>query len=123
MAVPRFVLVAEDDSDILELVRDVLEDAGFRVAGAVGADALMEAKRNRPDLILLDYQMPGMDGVTIARELRADRATQGIPIIAMTATGRASAVCREMDADGCLGKPFEIDHLVTAVDRLVHLTH
>lgn len=119
----KYVLVAEDDNDILSLVLDVLEDAGFRVGSAVGADTLDKARRQHPDLILLDYQMPGMDGVSIAQQLHADPGTTDIPIIAMTAAGRASLVCQEMDADGCLGKPFDIDRLIAAVENLLHLTH
>jgi CheY-like chemotaxis protein len=115
--------VAEDDSDILHLVVDVLEDEGFRVGSTMGANTLAEARQRKPDVILLDYQMPGMDGVEIARQLRADPDTARIPIVAMTAAGRAPLVCHEMDANGCLGKPFDIDHLVAVVDRMVHSTH
>jgi CheY-like chemotaxis protein len=119
----KFVLVAEDDTDISSLVLAVLEDAGFKVASSVGADTLKIARQEHPDLILLDYQMPGMDGVRIARELRNEPSTSDIPIVAMTAAGRAPYVCQEMDANGCLGKPFDIDHLVEVVDRMVHSTH
>jgi len=120
---PKYVLIAEDDKDILSFVREALEDAGFRVGASVGAETLAAVGRERPDVIVLDHQMPGMDGVRIARELRASAATHDIPIIAMTAAGRAPIICREMDADGCLGKPFDIDHLLETVERLTHMTH
>lgn len=119
----KYVLVVEDDRDILDLVEAVLEDAGFRVDSSVGAATLKKIRQKRPDMILMDYQMPGMDGITIAQQIRNDPETQDIPIIAMTAAGRAAMVCNEMDANGCLGKPFDIDHLVNAVDRLIHMTH
>jgi CheY-like chemotaxis protein len=119
----KYVLVAEDDTDIQILVRDVLEDAGFDVGSAVGAETIAAVQARRPDLIMLDYNMPGMDGVRIAQALKADPETAEIPIVAMTAAGRAPMVCREMDAQGCLGKPFDIDHLVEAVDKLIHMTH
>ena len=119
----KLVLVAEDDSDILSLVLAVLEDAGYKVGSTMGSDTVTQAKARLPDLILLDYQMPGMDGVSVAQELHADEKTRHIPIIAMTAAGRAPVVCREMDASGCLGKPFDIDHLLEVVDRLMHTTH
>ncbi|MGI8824877.1 MAG: response regulator [Chloroflexota bacterium] len=119
----KFVLVAEDDPDILSLVLAVLEEEGFRVGSTAGADTLAEVERNRPDIVLLDYQMPGMDGIEIARRLKANSATADIPIIAMTAAGRAAFVCREMDASGCLGKPFDIDELVSVVDQMVHTAH
>jgi DNA-binding response OmpR family regulator len=119
----KYILVAEDDSDISSLVRAVLEDAGFDVGVTVGSDTLKAVRARRPDLVMLDYQMPGMDGVSIAQELKSDSSTAAIPIVAMTAAGRAPYVCQEMDAQGCLGKPFDIDHLVAAVDQLVHMTH
>lgn len=120
---PKNVLVAEDDSDILSLVLEVLEDEGYRVFSSVGLSTLAEARRRKPDVILLDYQMPGMDGISIAQRLKEDPATAHIPIIAMTAAGRAAIVCHEMDAQGCLGKPFDIDHLVHVVGELTHTTH
>ena len=120
---PKHILVAEDDVDILSLVMAVLEDEGFQVQSSVGADTIKLVRQQRPDVVLLDYQMPGMDGVQIARELRADPETSDIPIVAMSAAGRIEVVCNEMDANGCLGKPFDIEELVRVVDRLTHLTH
>jgi CheY-like chemotaxis protein len=119
----KTVLVAEDDMDILGLVRAVLEDEGYTVRAAVGAETVQAAKERRPDVILLDYQMPGMDGISVAQALRGEPDTREIPIVAMTAAGRAAYVCQEMDASGCLGKPFDIDHLLEVVDRLMHTTH
>ena len=119
----KYVLVAEDDRDILSLVLAVLEDAGFRVGSTMGADTVSQVRERKPDVVLLDYQMPGMDGVRVAEELHADPATRQIPIIAMTAAGRAPAVCQQMDAQGCLGKPFDIDHMIEVVQMLTHTTH
>lgn len=119
----KFVLVAEDDSDITSLVTEVLEDAGYQVGSTMGTDTVTQVKERHPDVVLLDYQMPGMDGIRIARQIHADPSTQHIPIVAMTAAGRAAYVCQEMDASGCLGKPFDIDHLLNVVDRLAHTTH
>lgn len=120
---PKTVLVAEDDSDILGLVLAVLEDDGYHVLSAAGRETLEAVERHQPDVVLLDYQMPDMDGVSIAQKLRTNERTKSIPIVAMTAAGRAPFVCREMHADGCLGKPFDIDHLVDVVSKMVHTTH
>lgn len=119
----KYVLVSEDDTDILKLVLEVLEDAGYKVGSTMGANTITEVKKRRPDVILLDNQMPGMTGTRIAQEIRSDPATCEIPIIAMTAAGRAPHVCHEMDANGCLGKPFDIEHLVAVVQELAHSTH
>jgi CheY-like chemotaxis protein len=119
----KTILVAEDDHDILLMVSTVLEDAGYTVLTSVGPDTIDAARTNHPDLVLLDNQMPGMDGVTIAQTLHQDPATKDIPIVAMTAATRAPIVCREMDAMGCLGKPFDIDHLIAVLNRLLHTTH
>jgi CheY-like chemotaxis protein len=119
----KIILVAEDDVDILDLVQEVLEDAGYEVGTAVGPETVKVARERHPDLILLDYQMPGMDGISVAQSLHNDPETRDIPLVAMTAMGRAAYVCQEMDASGCLGKPFDIDHLLEVVDRLMHTTH
>ncbi|GAC1333720.1 MAG: hypothetical protein NVS2B16_31430 [Chloroflexota bacterium] len=117
------VLIAEDDSDILSLVLAVLTDEGYSVRSTMGANTLRAVRERKPDVVLLDYQMPGMNGVQIAQRIREDPETSDIPIVAMTAAGRAALVCTEMDANGCLGKPFDIDELVSVVQRLVHSTH
>lgn len=119
----KFILVAEDDNDVLDLVLEVLGEAGYTVDSTMGEETIAEARERNPDLILLDYQMPGMDGIRVARELRTGADTREIPIIAMTAAGRASVICQEMDANGCLGKPFDIDNLLKVVDNLLHTTH
>ena len=81
---PKLVVVVEDDADIVDLIRAVLEVEGCTVIASVGLDALAEIHQRLPDLVLLDYLMPGMDGVHIEREQRGDPSTSGIPIVAMT---------------------------------------
>lgn len=119
----KVVLVAEDDTAVLGLIRAVLEDEGFTVAATLGAETLVEARERYPDMVLLDYQMPEMDGIQVAQELRADPETQAIPIVAMTAARPAPRICREMDANGCLGKPFNLGHLISVVTCPTHTTH
>jgi len=119
----KYVVVAEDDADIAYVVSDVLESEGYEVRTAVGAAALDLIYERSPDIALLDYQMPGMNGVTIANRLRERPETQDLPIVAMTAATRAPAVCEEMQANACIGKPFDVDQLLVVVEELVHTTH
>src|SRR5436190_5669149 len=68
------LLIAEDESELLEALRDMVEGKGFRVVAATtnGAEAIEIAARHKPDLALLDYQLPGIDGVAIARAIKSD---------------------------------------------------
>lgn len=120
---PQVILVADDDPGIREMIVDVLKDEGFAVEVSVGAATLAELRKHRPDVVLLDYQMPEMDGVAIARRIRSDPEFAQLPIIAMTAAGRAAWVCQQMHADGCLGKPFDIADLIDVLDQPVHQAH
>jgi CheY-like chemotaxis protein len=117
------VLVAEDDNDIAALVRDVLEHEGYEVRRTAGAATLTAVREERPDVLLLDHNMPGMTGVEVARHLHNDPATSDIVIITMTAAHRLGVVCQEMGANGCLGKPFEIEELLSVVDKHSHSTY
>ncbi len=119
----KYVLIAEDDADIALILCDVLESEGYEVRTTVGPEALRAAEERCPDVALLDYQMPGMDGVTVARHLRERAATKNVPIVAMTAATRAQRVCAEMGADACIGKPFDLDRLLQVVESQVHTTH
>src|SRR5919201_3208264 len=74
------ILVVEDDPDIATVVEEMLTAEAYEVVHTGAADALRLARELRPDVILLDYAMPDMDGAEISRRLRADRATAGIPI-------------------------------------------
>jgi CheY-like chemotaxis protein len=122
-AVQRFVLVAEDDTDIAFVVADVLQMEGYDVEVTSGEQTLDAMQRRRPDVLLLDFQMPGMDGVTIARRMHEDPALREVPIVAMTAATRAAELCGRMGANGCIGKPFDVDELLMVVAELRHTPH
>ena len=105
------VLVVDDDDDIRELTRVALElvaDWGVLTA-AGGAEALELAARHRPDAVLLDLMMPGMDGLTTFRHLRADPATGDIPVILVTAKARVGErqAWDELEIAGVISKPFD----------------
>jgi signal transduction histidine kinase len=108
------VLVVDDDPDIRTLVTEVLRDAGLTVASARdGNEALAEAARMRPDVILLDKLMPGMDGTAFASVYRA--AGKGAPIIAFCAARDAEKWAAAIGAVSYIGKPFDVKELESLV--------
>jgi two-component system cell cycle response regulator DivK len=108
------VLVVEDNERNMELVRAVLEHAGFEVRGAGTAEeALTEAVREPPDLVLMDLQLPGQDGVAGLQALRAHPATEGVPVVALTALAMPEDRERVQRAgfDGYWEKPISVRDL------------
>ena len=103
------VLVANDDSDILRFMEINLRLDGFEVVTARdGPDALAKAIAVRPDLVLLDVRMPGIDGYTICARIRADARLAGVPVVMVTANYGTAKVeaARRAGADDFLVKPF-----------------
>jgi DNA-binding response OmpR family regulator len=114
------VLVADDDKDILQLLRLRLELLGYGVVQAAnGVEALELAREEKPALAILDVMMPGLDGLEVARQLRA--ANSRIPIILLTARIQESDVSAGLDAgaDAYLGKPFDVTDLRNKVEELL----
>jgi two-component system alkaline phosphatase synthesis response regulator PhoP len=109
------ILIVDDEPKITRLVRDYLENAGFAVIVARdGREALMRARTERPDLILLDLGLPGLDGLDVTRSLRRDA---GVPIIMLTARAAEAdrVVGLELGADDYVTKPFSPRELVARV--------
>ncbi|HVC82464.1 MAG TPA: response regulator [Chloroflexota bacterium] len=111
------ILVVDDDPMILDFITEALEDDGYQVLTAVGAGALPVAAERQPDCILLDLQMPGMDGEEVSRRLRDQDATAEIPIIVMSAKDRLKATTSRMRINDQLSKPFGLSQLYTVVKR------
>jgi CheY-like chemotaxis protein len=111
------VLVIDDEPDLTEMIRAALEEDGYRVLAAVDEAALEVARAQRPDLILLDLAMPGIDGVEMLERLRAEGASASIPVVAMSAAERLSAVAAVLPLDDRLPKPFDLDDLRAIVAR------
>jgi two-component system alkaline phosphatase synthesis response regulator PhoP len=109
------ILVVDDEPRIVQLVRDYLEHSGFAVLTAAdGPEALRAARTGRPDLVVLDLGLPGLDGLDVARALRRDGE---VPIIMLTARIEESdkLVGLELGADDYLTKPFSPKELVARV--------
>ncbi len=108
MARPR-VLVVDDEEDILELVKYNLAKEGFQVdCATTGEDALAAARSKRPDLVILDLMLPGIDGLDVCRRLKKDPKTEPIPVVMLTAKGEEADVVTglELGADDYVTKPF-----------------
>jgi two-component system, cell cycle response regulator DivK len=114
------ILVVEDNPVNMRLVRLILRTKGFEVNEAVtGHDALSKLRANRPDLILLDMQLPGMDGFTLAAMLKSDAHTRAIPLVAVTAYAMKGDAERILAAgcDAYLRKPIDDAELIEVIER------
>jgi CheY-like chemotaxis protein len=111
------VLVVDDDPGIVALLAAALAAGGYRVLAALGAQALRLAQEERPEVILLDLQMPQMDGAEVCRRLRAEPATAAIPIVLMSADDRPGSAARALAVEDRLPKPFKLSDLFVAVAR------
>lgn len=119
-AVSRPVLLVVDDSlTMRKVLSRTLEREGYLVVSAKdGMDALQVMQENRPDIILLDIEMPRMDGFEFARNIRGDKSTAGIPIIMISSrtAEKHQAHARELGVNAFLGKPVQDDDLLTEIN-------
>ena len=112
------VLVVEDNEKNMKLFRDVLQASGFATLEAASAEEGIElAVANQPGLVLMDVQLPGIDGVEALARLRADERTAAIPVLALTAQAMRGDRERFIEAgfDGYLSKPVDVLELIDAV--------
>jgi DNA-binding response OmpR family regulator len=118
---PARILVADDDPIILRLLQVNLDLEGFAVdTEARGEDALARAKETPPDLILLDVMMPGLTGWDVARQLKEDARTAGIPIVFLSARTQEEDLRRgeELGVAAYVTKPFDPGELVDLIHQL-----
>jgi DNA-binding response OmpR family regulator len=117
VTVPPRILVVEYEADVADLIRAVLIEEGYLVAVARdGADGLQMAQEWHPDLILLDLQLPKLDGSELLKSLREQPSTAETPVVAMSASENIRQHTGELRAaDAALSKPFDIDALLTQV--------
>ena len=119
--ITRTIMVVDDDDEIVDLTRMVLEGGGYQVIPAhSGAGALRALEQSHPDLILLDVNMPGMDGWQVLRVLKVDERTTGIPVamfsVKMEVRDRLHGL--QEGAYDYITKPFSHDELLTRVRRI-----
>jgi two-component system cell cycle response regulator DivK len=120
--VDELVLIVEDNEKNLKLVRDVLQYNGYRTMETATAEEAIEiAQTERPNLILMDIQLPGMDGISAFKVLRADPQTAEIPVIAVTASAMNADKAKILQAgfDGYQAKPIHVREFVEEVRRVL----
>jgi DNA-binding response OmpR family regulator len=116
------VLVVEDEADVVDLLRYNLTKAGFSVLIARdGLKGLEIARKNRPDIVVLDLMLPGMDGYCVCKELRKDSDTEALPILMLTARAELSERVHglEIGADDYVTKPFSPRELILRIQALL----
>jgi DNA-binding response OmpR family regulator len=110
------ILVVDDDAPILLLMRSLLREFGFEpVAAGSGEQAIEEAQKRTPDLILLDRNMPGMTGDEVVRELRSRDRLSTVPILILSGEPIAPDEIARMGATGAVMKPFDVPTLVETI--------
>jgi len=121
----ELILIVEDNEKNLKLVRDVLQFKGYQtVEAGTGEDGVRLAKERHPALVLMDIQLPGMDGITALGRLRADPTTRAIPVIAVTASAMTHDRQKIMAAgfDGYQSKPIRVKEFLEAVRAMLDRT-
>jgi DNA-binding response OmpR family regulator len=116
------ILIVDDDEDVLKTIQLSLTKGGYQVIAVNnGYQALQHARRERPNLVILDYAMPEIDGIEVCRQLRASPATASVPILFLTAYGSIDNKIAGFDAgaDDYLVKPFALQELNLRVKALL----
>jgi two-component system cell cycle response regulator DivK len=114
------ILIVEDNEKNMKLVRDVLQVKGYRTLEAGSAeDGIRLAIEHKPDLVLMDIQLPGMNGIDALGVLRKDATTAGIPVIAVTASvmQQDRKLITEAGFDGYIGKPINLKEFLATVQQ------
>jgi len=116
---PR-ILIADDSPEILTVMEAILDSCGYLVTiAADGFEAWEAIGRDRPNIVVLDIEMPGLDGCEVCRRIKSQPETCGIPVLLVSGCGRTAELARSAGADGFLDKPFYLSDLRDQVDSLL----
>lgn len=116
------ILVVDDEPNMIDIAQAVLEEKGFRVTGVHGGKECLERlKERKPDLILLDIRMPGMDGWDVLKEIKRDKRTKAIPVMIYTVMEKSldERTLRERGVEEYIVKPFKLEDLVRKVEKIM----
>lgn len=116
------ILVVDDEPDVVEIVRLRLEQDGYTILTAGdGKAGLQSARDNKPDLVILDVMMPGLDGFEVAYQMKNDPTTANLPIVMLTARADFGSIAKgwNLDVDNYVTKPFKLDELSDTVKSVL----
>ena len=123
---PKEILIVDDEPDVVVPIQFLMEQQGYRVMAAErGEDALDLIYHYKPDLVILDIMLPGIDGYEVCEIIRLDLNYRDVKIMFLTAKGREVDIAKglTLGADAYLTKPFSNDELVAKVKELLEKTH
>jgi DNA-binding response OmpR family regulator len=123
---PKEILIVDDEPDVVVPIQFLMEQQGYRVmAGERGEDALDLIYHYKPDLVILDIMLPGIDGYEVCEIIRLDPNYRDVRVMFLTAKGREVDIAKglALGADAYLTKPFSNDELVAKVKELLEKTH
>jgi DNA-binding response OmpR family regulator len=118
----KFILCIEDEPEMIDLIRLILERRGFNVQGAAGGlEGIKKVRELHPDLVLLDLMMPDMDGWEVYQQMKAEETTRDIPVIVVTA--KAQSIDKVLGlhiakVDDYIAKPFSPQELLASVEKV-----
>ena len=114
------ILLVDDEPDLVDIVSYELRAEGYIVAKARnGKDAMLQIKVGLPDMIILDINMPEMDGVDFFAKLKGNKATQKIPILIFTASGNLEQHFKTLKVEGFISKPFKMEEVLEKVKTIL----
>ncbi|MDX1582702.1 MAG: response regulator [Thermoanaerobaculia bacterium] len=117
---PPTILVVEDNDMNMQLVEYLLEEAGYEILKATsGEEALEVTSKTSPSLVLMDIHLPGMDGLSVAREMKQNEKTRRVPILALTAHAMRGDKDRFLEAgcDGYISKPIDVKTFIPSIEE------
>src|SRR5437588_525373 len=115
----KTIAVIDDDPDILDALDFMLADAGYCVVTSEKGE-FAETMEPLPDVLILDVLLSGKDGRVICKKLKSDQKTRNLPVIMISAHPSAAKSSKEFGADDFVAKPFDIDDLLSKVEKLTH---
>ncbi len=120
MNIPKTILIADDDEAIVDSLSMMLEVMGYNVNYTFDGTLVLHAIKNKPDLLLLDIWMSGVDGRDVCRELKSNPETKNIPVLMISASREIKQSALDSGADDFLGKPFEMKTLNDKIKALIN---